>query len=66
MSHDFIDVSFVIYWNGQIQRSMESILKENDPVAELFMETPNLEDLQAWLAQLLTNIENYLVGVLVA
>ena len=43
---------------------MESILKENDPVAELFMETLNLEDLQAWLAQLLTNIENYLVGVL--
>ena len=57
-------LSFVIDVNGQIQRSMESILKENDPVAELFMETPNLEDLQAWLAQLLTNTENYLVGVL--
>ena len=57
-------LSFVIDVNGQIQTSMESILKENDPVAELFMETPNLEDLQAWLAQLLTNIENYLVGVL--
>ena len=57
-------LSFVIDVNGQIQRLMESILKENDPVAELFMETPNLEDLQAWLAQLLTNTENYLVGVL--
>jgi len=57
-------LSFVIDVNGQMQRSMESILKENDPVAELFMETPNLEDLQAWLAQLLTNTENYLVGVL--
>ena len=57
-------LSFVIDVNGQIQRLMESILKENDPVAELFMETPNLEDLQTWLAQLLTNTENYLVGVL--
>ena len=57
-------LSFVIDVNGQIQTSMESILKENDPVAELFMIAPNLEDLQAWLAQLLTNIENYLVGVL--
>ena len=59
-------LSFVIDVNGQIQRSMESILKKNDHVAEPLMETPNLEDLQAWLAQLLTNIENYLVGVLVA
>ena len=57
-------LSFVIDVNGQMQRSMESILKENDPVAELFMQTPNLEDLQAWLAQLLTNTENHLVGVL--
>ena len=57
-------LSFVIDVNGQMQRSMESILKENDPVAELFMETPNLEDLQAWLAQLLTNTENHLVDVL--
>ena len=57
-------LSFVTDVNGQIQRSMDSILKENDPVAEHFMETPNLEDLQAWLAQLLTNTEKYLVTVL--
>ena len=54
----------IIDCNDQIQRSMESILKEDDLVEELFMETPSLEDLQAVLANLLSNIENHLEGVL--
>ena len=45
-----LTLSLIINWNGQRERSMECILKEDDIVEELFRGTPRVEDLQAWLA----------------